>query len=158
MPAHIKACGSSPAGLFFGCRISLSDNGFTLPGWHRKLKFSTGNCNGVPMSARQLLCCIVVLWSASLSGCASDPAPDPASEQETDLTTVATGSGVVQERERQRQQMCDDIAQQLRAVGTYQPDGLFPFPEYRNRERDPTSPNAEIYELKDMQRRYRCGR
>jgi hypothetical protein len=103
------------------------------------------------MSTRYL-CYLTVLL---LWGCASDPQPDPT---EPDLTTEASRSGVVEERERQRKQMCDDIAQQLRAVGTSQPDGLFPFPEYRNRERDPTSPNAEIYALKDMQRRYRCGR
>jgi len=54
--------------------------------------------------------------------------------------------------------MCDDIAQQLRAVGTSRSDGLFPFPEYRNREFDPSSPDAEIYELRNLQRRYRCGR
>ncbi len=90
------------------------------------------------------------LLVVGLSGCASD-------SQESDPMTDASSSGAAEARELQRKQICDDIAQQLATLGTSQPDGLFPFPEYRNRERDSSSPNIRLYDLKNMQRRYRCG-
>ncbi len=90
------------------------------------------------------------LLVAGLSGCASEP-------QESDPMTDASSSGAAEVRELQRKQICDDIAQQLRNLGRSQPDGLFPFPEYRNRERDSNSPSIQLYDLRNMQRRYRCG-
>ena len=90
------------------------------------------------------------LLVAGLSGCASD-------SQESDPMTDASSSGAAEARELQRKQICDDIARRLSALGTSQPDGLFPFPEYRNRERGSSNPNIEMYDLRNMQRRYRCG-
>ncbi|MFV2089908.1 MAG: hypothetical protein ACC642_04565 [Pseudomonadales bacterium] len=103
------------------------------------------------MSRPLLAVAIGSLLLGVLAGCASDskavadPTVDPSAR-----------TGAAQARELRRQQICENISRQLRAVSSSKPDGLFPFPEYRNRERDPASPNAEIYELKDMQRRYRC--
>ena len=91
------------------------------------------------------------LLVVGLSGCASD-------SQGTDPMTDASSSNAAGTRELQRKQICDDIAQQLRALGTSQPDGSFSFPEYQNRERDSSRPSARLYDLKNMQRRYRCGR
>ena len=90
------------------------------------------------------------LLVAGLSGCASD-------SQESDPMTDASSSGAAEARELQRKQICVDIARRLSALGTSQPDGLFPFPEYRNRERASSNPNIEMYDLRNMQRRYRCG-
>jgi hypothetical protein len=85
-------------------------------------------------------------------GCASDPKSD------VEVASNSPQLADLDQQEAQREQICASIAAQLRTSATgSRPDGLFPYPQDRNREESGfPGADVEVQRLRAMQQRYRC--